>query len=206
MEEAALREKQTRAFCHDLQNHLTVLGELLKTGQTEEAGSYLSQFTESAEGLFCTVRTGNPAADVLLGSKCAVAKQKEIQVSCELAIPKKSGISDIDWCILLSNAFDNAVTACEAVPVSKRYIYLSGKKKGNFYLLMVENSCDTALAAPPEGIGLSNIRTVLEAAGGTMEKTVSGGVYQLKLLFLLSQPEKGDSHQSAEQKGASADN
>ena len=33
MEEAALREKQTAAFRHDLENHLSVLKELLRTGQ-----------------------------------------------------------------------------------------------------------------------------------------------------------------------------
>ena len=38
---------------------------------------------------------------------------------------------------------------------------------------------------PPEGIGLSNIRAVLETVSGTVEKTVSEGVYKLKLLFLL---------------------
>ena len=38
---------------------------------------------------------------------------------------------------------------------------------------------------PPEGIGLSNIRAVLENVSGTVEKTVSEGVYKLKLLFLL---------------------
>lgn len=199
MEEAALREQQTRAFRHDLQNHLTVLRELLKTGQTEKAGGYLDQLAESAEALSGSVRTGNQTADVLLGSKCAAAKQKGVEVFCELAVPEESGVPDLDWCILLSNIFDNALAACEAVPPGKRYLRLSGKKKGNFYLLLSENSCDDTLKCPPpEGTGLSNIRTVLEPLGGTMEKTVLDGVYKLKLLFLLPQQEKGSLRQTAQ--------
>lgn len=207
LEEAILREKQTCAFRHDFQNHLTVLKELLRTEQTEKAGDYLNELAESAEGLFSTVRTGNAAVDVLLGSKCAIAKQKGISVSCELMIPKESKIRDIDWCILFSNAFDNAVAACEMVSPEKRYFRLSETRKGNFYLLFLENSCDEKIRElPPEGIGLSNMRAVLESAGGTMEKSVSGGIYKLKLLFVLPQQKKECLHQLAEQGRSFADN
>ena len=186
VDEAAIREKQTRAFRHDLNNHLTVLKELLRTGQEEQACEYLDQLGEAAEVLFYTVRTGNSAVDVLLGSKCAVAKQEGIQVQCELSIPEKSALRELDWCILLSNAFDNALEACRMVPPEKSYLYLSGKKKGNLYLLLVENSCDEEIKTPPpEGIGLSNIRTVLEPLSGTVEKEVLEGVYKLKVLFRI---------------------
>ncbi len=186
MEEAVLREKRTMAFRHDLKNHLSVLRELLRTGQEERACRYLDQLGEAAEGLSCGIRTGNAAVDVLLGSKCSVAGQKGIRVSCDLVVPQEGGLKEIDWCILISNAFDNAIRACEAAPPERRYLRLSGKRKGNLYLLLMENSCDENLKAPPpEGIGLSNIRAVLESASGTLEKTVSEGVYKLKLLFLL---------------------
>ncbi len=187
MEEAAVREKQTQAFRHDLQNHLTVLQELLQAGQTEKACAYLGQLDEAARGLSSEIRTGNPAVDVLLGNKCRVAEEKGICVRCELSVPKESVLKDIDWCILLSNALDNAVSACGAAAPEKRYLHLSGRKKGNLYLLLLENSCDRGLETPPpEGIGLSNIRAVLEPLGGTMDKTVSDGVYKLKLLFRVS--------------------
>lgn len=186
MEEAALREKQTAAFRHDLENHLSVLKELLRTGQEERARRYLDQMGEAAEELSCGFRTGNAAVDVLLGSKCAVAKQKGIRVSCDLSIPEEGALREIDWCILISNVLDNAIRGCEAVPEEKRYLSLSGRRKGNLYLLLAENSCDEGLKTmPPEGIGLSNIRAVLETVSGTVEKTVSEGVYKLKLLFLL---------------------
>lgn len=207
MEEATLREKQARAFRHDLKNHLMVLKELLRTGQTEYAYTYLSQLSGVADGFSCTVRTGNPAVDVLLGSKFAAAKQREIAVQCELSIPKESGVRDIDWCILLSNALDNAMNACEAVLPQKRYIRISGKKKGNFYLLLLENSCGAELRTPPpEGIGLSNIRAVLEPMEGTVKKTVSNGVYQLKLFFVFPQRKNVPLHQLAHLEDISVDN
>ncbi|MCI8505252.1 MAG: GHKL domain-containing protein [Lachnospiraceae bacterium] len=206
VEEAILREKQTKAFRHDLQNHLTVLQEFLKGGQVEEARKYLDQLQGAARELSCQVQTGNPAVDVLLGSKSAAAKQRGIQVQCELFIPKESSVGDMNWCILLSNAFDNAVNACEEILPEKRYLILAGKRKGNFYLLTLENSCREDLREPPpEGIGLSNIRTIVESMDGTVEKTVSEGVYKLKLLFILPQQKSSLLHQSSHGNRTSAD-
>ncbi len=90
----------------------------------------------------------------------------------------------MDWCILLSNALDNAIKACQEVPEEERYIHMSSRKKGNFYLLTVENSCSRELEkAPEDGIGLSNIRAVAEKNHGTVENTAFDGTYRLQLLF-----------------------
>ena len=122
--------------------------------------------------------------DALLRSKCSAAEQHKIRIRPELAIPDQSRVADMDWCILLSNAFDNAVKACEEVPEEERFIHVFSRKKGNFYLLTVENSCRKELKeVPGDGIGLSNIRTVAEKYHGTVENAVSDGTYRLQLFF-----------------------
>ncbi len=161
-----------------------MLTELLKAGETDRACAYLSRLEQAAAGLSCTVQTGNSAVDALLGSKFSAAEQKEIRVCQELNIPDHSRIEDMDWCILLSNALDNAIKACQEVPEEERYIHMSSRKKGNFYLLTVENSCSRELEkAPEDGIGLSNIRAVAEKNHGTVENTAFDGTYRLQLLF-----------------------
>ena len=184
LQEALLRDRQTRAFRHDIRNHLTVLAELLREGQSDRACAYLSHLDQAAAELSCTVRSGNGAVDALLRSKCSAAEQHKIRIRPELAIPDQSRVADMDWCILLSNAFDNAVKACEEVPEEERFIHVFSRKKGNFYLLTVENSCRKELKeVPGDGIGLSNIRTVAEKYHGTVENAVSDGTYRLQLFF-----------------------
>ena len=184
IQEVVLRDRQTRAFRHDIRNHLTVLAELLKAGQTDQACGYLFSLEQAAMELSFTVRTGNAAVDALLGSKCSLAEQKGIQIQCELMVPEHSPIKDTDWCILLSNALDNAIKACEMITEEDRYIHIGSRKKGNFYLLIIENSCSRELREVPEdGIGLSNIRAVAEKNHGTAENTVSDGTYRLWVLF-----------------------
>lgn len=184
IQEAMMRYKQTRSFRHDIKNHLTVLAELLKTDQKDKACEYLSNLEQVSVGLSYPVNTGNIAVDVLLGSKLSIAEQKKIRICCELTIPGDNDMKDMDWCIILSNALDNAMKACEDVSEEERYIHIKSKKKGNFYLLVIENSCDKEIKKiPKDGTGLCNIRTVMEQHNGTMENTILNGNYKVKLLF-----------------------
>ncbi|MCI8296289.1 MAG: GHKL domain-containing protein [Lachnospiraceae bacterium] len=199
--EAMLRDQKTRAFRHDIKNHLLVLAQLLKNGQADQACTYLQNLQEGLAPLSTSIHTGNAAADALLGSKAAVAQQKGIDLSCRLSLPKASPVPDTDWCIVLANAVDNGIHACNALLSSGQssgqaknpYIRIQGRQKGDLFLLIVENSCDPQLTAPPaDGIGLSNIRAVAEKHRGAFQNQVSGGVYRLDLLFPLSPTEPCD--------------
>lgn len=195
LQEALLRERRTRGLRHDMKNHLTVLTELLRTGQTGQAYDYLTRLEETAASLSPPVQTGCAAADALLGNKLAAANQEHIQVQCELYLPKDSAVRDLDWCILLANGLDNAINACKAVPEDARRIRISSRRQGSFYLLLIENSCDRTLReVPADGIGLTNIRTVMDAYHGTAETTVSDGCYRLRLLFGSLQQRKDVLH------------
>lgn len=189
VKEAKARYQQTASFRHDIKNHLTVLAELLKAGEAGKAGEYLENLGDISAGLSFPVWTGNVTLDALLGSKCSLARQKGIEVQCEIKLPGDAGIEDIDWCIVFSNAVDNAIKACEDVKEGERYIRISNRRKGNFYAVSVENSCREDIErVPKEGTGLFNIRTVVQKNRGTVEAAVSKGVYRLKILFILSVP------------------
>lgn len=185
VQEAQLRYKQTSSFRHDIKNHLTVVAELLRAGRTEEACGYLDKLEQVSSSLSFPVQTGNAVVDALLGSKLSAAKERKIQVEWDMKIPEDSRVSHMDWCVVLANGLDNAMKGCECLQEEQRFIRLTGKRKGNFYLLMIENSCDRNMGKVPEdGTGLANIRAVVKKNHGTMENTVSQGVYRLKLLFV----------------------
>lgn len=183
LQETQLRYEQTRSFRHDIRNHLAVLSGLLEQEHTEHARRYLADLRQLSSSLAAPVNTGNAAADALLGSKLALAAQAEIPVFCDLTLPKEAPVSDIDWCILLANAVDNAIHANQQLPSQLRHIHLSGTRKGNFFLLTVENPCQESLVRPSPGIGLSNIKAVMEKYQGKTELSVKDGQFHLQLLF-----------------------
>jgi len=190
--EAAMRYEQTRAFRHDMKNHLAVLEKLLRDNQAGEAGKYLSQLEEAAKGLSSEISTGNAAVDALLGSKLGLAAQEGIAVEWDIRIPKGSGIMDMDWCIILANGIDNAWKACRDMDEGPRYLNVRGRKKGNFYMVFVENSCRQDMdKAPKDGTGLGSIRATAKKYGGRVENQVLNGRYTLKVLLVDPQQENG---------------
>ena len=186
MQETRLRYEQTQAFRHDIKNHLTVLAELLNAHQTAQACEYLSHLEQVSSCLSVPVQTGNAAVDALLNAKFSLASQLDISVHCEIKIPEDSKVSDIDWCILLANAADNAIKALNALPSQSRNLFLSGKQQGNFYLLTMENDCSPDMTGSPrDGIGLSNIRNVMGQYGGTVKIEADGKTFRLHLFFIF---------------------
>lgn len=189
IQEARLRYEHTKSFRHDIKNHLGILRILLQSGKTGQAVRYLSNLEHVSESLSFPVNTGNAAVDALLGSKLAAAMQKKIAVKCELKIPKVTTPQDMDWCIILSNAVDNAINASQALKVNTGYIDITGRQKGNFYLLSVENRFDGERGGIlEEGIGLSNIRAAVEKYEGTVNIEREKDIFRLNILLLISQP------------------
>lgn len=184
--EAQARYNQTRAFRHDVRNHFIVLQELLASGDLKQANVYLSKLKNISDVLSFSVQTNHVVADALLGSKLAVAEQEQVQITCEVHIPSNCKIQDLDWCVLLANAVDNAMSANRLIAADQRYIRIYGKEKGNLYFLQVENACKQTTEYPAYGIGLSNIAAVVQKYQGELEIEVTAGKFVLNLLLVTS--------------------
>lgn len=187
IQEAQIRYEKTRSFRHDIKNHITVLSELLKQNLSEQAYQYLYHMEELSQNLSFTVQTGNVVINALLSSKFALAKQHNITVECDLNIPDT--IKEIDCCIVLSNAIDNAITESQNVSqIQNRFITVKSNQKGNIYMISVKNKCHEGMTTIPDmDIGLTNIKSVCQKYNGTMHIELHNEVYHISMLFIISQ-------------------
>ncbi len=55
--------------------------------------------------------------------KAALAANKGITVSSTLKVPFPCSVGDMDFCIILSNALDNAIHACEKTWYGRKKVY-----------------------------------------------------------------------------------
>ncbi len=189
VEEAKANYEKTKSFRHDVKNHMTVLKELLLNGQTEEAVRYLADMEDLAETMSFPCSTNNPVVDVVIGSKLGLAKSMGIDVSCPLVLPAPCPVREIDLCMILANALDNAIHACKSMEDNgEKYICVMGRMQGDFMLLEVENSYDGS-GSIRQGTGLSNIGAVAEKYHGTMNIKTQGTVFTISVLLIA----KGDS-------------
>lgn len=180
--EAQARDEQTRAFRHDLKNHLSVLDGLLRGGRLEEGRAYLKKLEAASQALSFPWQTGNPVVDILLGEKLGLAKGIAAEVS--LVLPRPCGIDDFDLCVIFANALDNAISACRAGE-EPGTIRVTGRRQGDFYMLAFENSCSGG-PLPPEGTGLTNIRAVAEKYRGAVLTEQEGRRFFLSVLLDIS--------------------
>ncbi len=189
VEEARARYEKTKSFRHDIKNHITVVKDLLQNGKSEEASAYIGDLADMTAELSLPCGTGNPVADILVGNKLGIAKSMGTNVDCSLLLPYPCPVRDIDFCIILSNALDNAIHACrDAGSDTEKFIRLSGRVQGDFVLLEVENSFQKKGPAG-QGTGLSNIKAVAEKYQGAMSIKTQGNSFLLSVLLVIPQHE-----------------
>lgn len=182
--EAQTRYEQTKAFRHDIKNHLLILDSMLRKGQLEESRAYLQKLNAASTALFFPYRTGNPVVDILLSEKLGLAAADGTKTQVSVILPKSSEIEDVDWCVIFANALDNALKACRAAEGSPE-ICISGKRQGDFYLLEFQNTC-VEHSAPKKGTGLSNIQSVAEKYHGAILTQKQNGMFSLSVLLNIS--------------------
>lgn len=183
VEEAKLRYEKTKSFRHDIKNHITVIKELLENQKTEAALQYVDGMENLTADLSFPVSTNHPVLDILLGNKLGIAQKNGIEIWCSLSVPYPCGISDTDFCVILGNALDNAISACRRINDEKqRYIYVTGKVQGDFLLMEIENSYSGQKVIHC-GTGLANIRASAEKYQGAMEIRTEGEKFVLSILI-----------------------
>lgn len=198
LEEQYRRSERVR---HDLKNHILALSGLLEHKEWEKIKGYLKNMEDSA-GFQAEEATGNRIVDVLLSQKRKLAEEKNMTWEAEVQIPPLCGINEFDLCVLFGNILDNAVEACERLQHNQPYcetqafIRIQARAVKQFFLLEVRNSTDTAgqqktgvtgKENPEEhGIGLLNVRDVVQKYNGTMKIEIENGIFAIVVLVPLS--------------------
>ncbi|MDE7156404.1 MAG: GHKL domain-containing protein [Lachnospiraceae bacterium] len=187
VEEAKEHYEKTKSFRHDIKNHVTVVKEFLQKGNLEQALNYIGDMKDMSEELSFPCSTNNPAADILVGNKLGIARSMGIDVNCSLHLTYPCFIRDIDFCIILSNALDNAIQACKSMDsAAEKYIYVTGHIQGDFILIEIENSFQ-GKGLIRKGTGLSNVKAVAEKYQGSMSIKTQENVFILSILLIIPQ-------------------
>ena len=186
LEEIQRRYERTKAFRHDTRNHYTVLYELIHKGENESAVAYLKKLEVKTQEMSFPCKTGSTALDMLIGNKLGMAQEMGIEAECVIGEVSKITVDELDLCIIFANAIDNAIHACEKIEQGRKYIKVSGCKKGNFFMIQVENSQKARNNRFQFGTGLNNIQAVAEKYHGTMEVENLETYFRINILLIIS--------------------
>ena len=172
-----------RQLKHEMRGHMTNIKGLVQSGEYASLEDYIAKMDESMSGFELTLQTGNPVTDVIVNDMRRRCLDLGIRFQVEFHYPDPGAYDAFDVGIILQNLLQNAVEACEKVGEGERFIMLTGKRKGRFFLIEVKNSFVGEVVfgqdglpvttkkedASLHGIGLANVRREAEKYMGELE-------------------------------------
>lgn len=197
-EMSTLRESQARLvqYRHDLRHHLQYVFSCIENGQTERAKEYISKICEEIEAQRARYYCENEAVNLILSAFVLRAEKIGVKMEIKGALPAFIPVSDIDLCVILSNALENALHAC--LPYASEgtacVISVEFRNNGNGgrLFLQIVNPCRTRVRfekglpvseRPGHGIGVQSICAIVKRYGGGCSFLAENGNFILRLFL-----------------------
>jgi len=189
-------ENEMRRFRHDYANMILCLKVILQTDDAQQALTFIEDMEDSFDYTKPGFDSGNYIADALLSEKAHKAEQYNIGLNFDGFIPSYR-ITNLDLCIILSNALDNAIEACAKIDGEKTIEIVSEIKNGIWFLTMknpvarkvsIQNNTvfTTKSDASKHGFGLYNIERTVKKGGGHIKLSCSNHTFELETAMKLN--------------------
>lgn len=190
----ALRTSQQKAktYRHDLRHHMRYLSSCIENKRFEQAQEYIYEICSEIEETRVITFCENEAANLIFSSFAGRAKDAGISIKINAQISQNIPISESDLCVLISNALENALHACQRQKEngSSATIEVSAyEQKGKFFLQLL-NSCDSEVIFeqglpvtdnPGHGIGVRSICAIVEQYNGIYTFSLKDGIFILRV-------------------------
>lgn len=194
-------QKEISSIRHDIKNHLQMIVYMLDQKEYDNAKSYINKLYTITNKLSAPLYSGNNMVDIILNKIIIIAKNKDIVLDMNVMLPKNIPIEDTDVCIILGNLLDNAVEACDRMGKDehKKIEILITKKKGYIFIKIsntfngevhIVNSIYESVKKGIRfcGIGLSNIKNVVDKYEGIMNIKHQNNIFEVGILIPYMPP------------------
>lgn len=179
VEETKILYQSVRSIRHDLKQHFQVALTMLHSGKINEAVDYMEKYNDTVlDGISNKVFCDNDVVNYIINSKSKICSDRHIKIYIYIAneIPE---FSDLDLCVLLGNALDNAIEGVSGE--GNNEIYLELRNVHNFFMISVKNTIiNSVLEDNPNlistknekevhGLGILSMKEVVQKYNGSIE-------------------------------------
>ena len=192
-------QTQTRAFRHDIANHLTLTNMLMENGKLDEAKEHLQELLGSVQALSPRFVTGDEMLDCIVSMKAEKMEELGIAFTLDGVVDGGLGMKPMDVCAVFANALDNAIEAAQAVdPSMKPSISMQLRRTPQFFVIKIKNSAKgkidaeklfavegytTKRDAQSHGFGLRNIHQHVEIYDGMIKAESTEDAFALSIMI-----------------------
>lgn len=186
-------------FRHDLRH----IAQLIRTcldqndadGVRELLGTLDRNVSETENPPVLPPLTGHKMIDAALVYYVGLGRETGIEMSVSIDPPDDVKTDKTELAVVVANALENAVYACEKVPDGeKREVRVTGHKQGKQYFLKIANTCAGEVQIDPEtnlpttdreghGLGSQSIAFFVKNNGANMEYSQEGNWFYISLLI-----------------------
>jgi sensor histidine kinase regulating citrate/malate metabolism len=178
---------QVHAVRHDMKNFLLNYQILLQEGRIQEVQDDLSKML--GERLYAgeQIYTSHKMINALLRYKTALAKKNQISVQTRVIIDPK--YENLELLVALSNVIDNAIEAELHNPADTRSISIDIIQSRDSLSILAKNRITASILtvnphlsstkkdSKPHGIGLKNVRKIVESQDGLLDFFEEGEMF-----------------------------
>ena len=191
-------EEKVKALRHDMKHHMSELKLMAMKHENKAIQKYIDDMEEFIENPNEIVSSGNVEIDSMLNYMLQRAKKELRVVNVKMQIP--AAVSHFfDLNVILGNLLENAIEA--AMKTEEKQLDIDIKLKQGVMRIKIENSFSgrikkgrqglltTKEKKEQHGIGLSNVRKIVEKYNGIMEICPSDNIFCVKLILYMSKIE-----------------
>ena len=199
-------EEKIKALRHDIKHHLSELMLLANKHDVAEIQKYIDEMNSFLKNPNEIVSSGNLEIDSVLNFMLQKAEKELKTVDIKVMLPEKVRHS-FDINVMLGNLLENAIKA--AGKTENKYLSVHIKLKRGILKVKIENSFESSCILRKEqnrkdtilkttkpfteqhGIGLKNVKKIVEKYNGTMAVTAQEGIFCVNLLLYMARMENG---------------
>lgn len=184
------KEEQTKAFRHDIRNHLYCMRVLCDNSDYTQLHDYIDNLIEAKADMNTSVNSGDKLVDAVLND--LTSRYPSVKLRIFGAFSEKNTIDQIDICTIFSNLLTNAFEAAEKS--DDKIVRLHIKRLNSNLLISIQNSVNevpaienndikTSKSGSNHGYGLKNARTSLAKYNGILELKCDEDIFEANVII-----------------------
>ena len=191
--------EQIKIARHDMRHRLSGIDVMLKKGEINEAEEYIASSLKtleySGEKLYCK----NAVLDAIFSYYFSLAKEADIEVAHDLNISDELPVKASELSVVVANALENAIHACEAINADNRIIRCRCIETPQF-MLQVSNPYSNEIktdengipigADGNHGIGTRSILAFCEKYGAQVNYKIGKDIFSIRIVIQKLPPPK----------------
>ncbi len=186
----SLKESQEKTiiYRHDMRHHLNLISAFLADNNIGATQKYIAEVQTTIDSIVVDQYCSNYAVNLILYSYLTKAKNDHITVETQIDLPENNRISDMDLCVIFSNAIENAINACLRITDTKvKVLNIICINKSDKLFIQITNSYQGALVfidgmpvstEVNHGLGTKSIAAVVQKYNGVCSFSADNAMFK----------------------------